>query len=321
MKFLWRAITTAIQRKQISLNIRLFELKDLWAKEHYPTLTPGAALNYEFIWKKIPDAMKHKYFLDLTWADWQGCINLIRNLGLHFYTQKRLKNLCGQLYKFAIRNNICERNYAPLLTMSKNIPVKEKTVYTMDEIKVLLANAENDTAKMVLILIFTGVRISEFLRINSKEDVFIDDNYLVVRRSKTVAGTNRPIPIHPIIKPYIEYFLNKGTTLLITRTSGREAGKPMDYKSFRYRYNRLLRSLNMTHTIHECRHTFASLLDDAGANDMCIRRMLGHAGFGVTKKVYTHKNLAQLFEAISLLKIPGIESNIQAPINTPETPS
>ena len=45
------------------------------------------------------------------------------------------------------------------------------------------------------------------------------------------------------------------------------------------------------HTPHECRHTCATMLDNAGANDTAIKRILGHASQGVTKRVYTHKSL------------------------------
>lgn len=59
---------------------------------------------------------------------------------------------------------------------------------------------------------------------------------------------------------------------------------------------------NMHHTPHECRHTFASMLDSAGINDTVCRMLLGHARQGVTKAVYTHKSLRELRKAINKLK-------------------
>ena len=58
----------------------------------------------------------------------------------------------------------------------------------------------------------------------------------------------------------------------------------------------------MNHTIHETRHTCATLLDSAEANDMAIKRILGHAGQGVTKKVYIHKTVEDLLKAIDRVK-------------------
>jgi integrase len=56
------------------------------------------------------------------------------------------------------------------------------------------------------------------------------------------------------------------------------------------------------HTTHDCRHTVATLLDNAGANENAKRRILGHATGDVTDRVYTHKGLRQLRKAIMLLK-------------------
>lgn len=298
MVSLWAIIKAKLQRKPLPANITLQELKDKWASEHYRRITKGGAGAYEFAWSKIPQEMRNTAFLDLKWADWQAIVTKLRADGLCFYSQKRIKNFCGQMYKFAIRHELCERNYAPMIEMGKNIPVREKVIYSDAEIQQLLNNRDDEDVKMILLLIFTGVRISELLRVKPAEDVFLDDKYFVIRQSKTVAGTNRPIPIHKLLLPIFKHFIDKGQDYLLTKWDGR----PMTYVYFRHRYKRALRKLGMLHTIHECRHTFASILDDVNANEMCIRRMLGHAGFGVTKKVYTHKNLSQLFQAMHLLE-------------------
>jgi integrase len=41
-------------------------------------------------------------------------------------------------------------------------------------------------------------------------------------------------------------------------------------------------------TLHECRHTFASLLIDAGANAKAIQTFLGHSKIQTTFDVYGH---------------------------------
>jgi integrase len=41
-------------------------------------------------------------------------------------------------------------------------------------------------------------------------------------------------------------------------------------------------------TMHECRHTFASLLIDAGANPKAIQLVMGHSKIQTTFDVYGH---------------------------------
>ena len=72
---------------------------------------------------------------------------------------------------------------------------------------------------------------------------------------------------------------------------------------YRHMFDTVMQQLNMSHTPHECRHTFVSMLDDAGANKVSIQKIAGHKGSDVTEKVYTHKNIEQLLSAIDLLKV------------------
>ena len=63
-----------------------------------------------------------------------------------------------------------------------------------------------------------------------------------------------------------------------------------------------MKSVNTKHTPHDCRHSFATRLDDVGANYNAKRLLLGHASSNVTDGVYTHKSLRQLRKAIEMLK-------------------
>ena len=52
--------------------------------------------------------------------------------------------------------------------------------------------------------------------------------------------------------------------------------------------------INTYHTPHDCRHTFTSLLDSAGVNQVCIDRLFGHASKSLTPRTYTHKSIEEL---------------------------
>ena len=59
--------------------------------------------------------------------------------------------------------------------------------------------------------------------------------------------------------------------------------------------------INCKHTIHDTRHTFASLLD-AVASPNALRSLLGHKQGDITTRVYTHKTIRELRKTIELLK-------------------
>jgi integrase len=73
-------------------------------------------------------------------------------------------------------------------------------------------------------------------------------------------------------------------------------GEPINYPKFA----KTLKAFG--HTPHECRHTFRSWLDNAGANKVCIDRLMGHVSETVGERIYTHKTISDLRKAIELLK-------------------
>lgn len=51
---------------------------------------------------------------------------------------------------------------------------------------------------------------------------------------------------------------------------------------------------------HDGGHTFASLMDNAGANDVCIKLIMGHSMKNdTTKGTYTHKTLEELLTEVN----------------------
>lgn len=62
-----------------------------------------------------------------------------------------------------------------------------------------------------------------------------------------------------------------------------------------------MEQLKMAHKPHDCRHTFASLMDSSGANKLCIKKIMGHASQDITAQVYPHKDIEELKEAVDLI--------------------
>ena len=63
-----------------------------------------------------------------------------------------------------------------------------------------------------------------------------------------------------------------------------------------------MEKLTMKHKPHDCRHTFATLLNNAEANSTSIKNLIGHSRFLTTEKIYTHKNVEELRKAIKLIE-------------------
>jgi integrase len=115
--------------------------------------------------------------------------------------------------------------------------------------------------------------------------------------TKTAAGKNRVVPIHSKILHIVEkhYKISKRGYLFEYN------GKQLNKSQYRASWLDLMEKLKMTHTPHECRHTFRSRLDSAGANKVCIDRLMGHKSKGTGERIYTHKNIEELKMNIELI--------------------
>ena len=98
----------------------------------------------------------------------------------------------------------------------------------------------------------------------------------------------------PIISRYISY----GKTFLFQTSTNRK----ITYSNWRLlNFTPLMEKLQMKHTIHDCRHTFATLLNNVNANETSIAKIIGHTDFRTTEKIYTHKDIEELKKAVDLI--------------------
>ena len=83
---------------------------------------------------------------------------------------------------------------------------KDKEIFSLEEISILWRYKENPYYQMILILIYTGVRIGELLSLK-KENVYLDKQYFIVIKSKTQNGV-RKVPIADNILPFFQKWIN-----------------------------------------------------------------------------------------------------------------
>ena len=216
---------------------------------------------------------------------------IIDNCGKGYSTKGAIKNFFGQLDKFAYELDIITKMNSTLIK-GESVPPTTKKPFSADEIKILWDNLEVENVKNILILIYSGFRISEFLNMKM-EDINFEDMYFK-GGVKTASGKNRIVPIHPLIQNFILERKDKMYKYVYGMN------KYTDSEYYKIWYESMKR-LNFSHTPHECRHTFRSLLDSAGANKVCIDLMMGHKSKEVGERIYTHKTIEELKEALRLV--------------------
>lgn len=236
-------------------------------------------------------------FANLRYIDYQCIIDGMRKSGLSYSSCKKVRSLISLLSQYANKIEFTNKNYAPLLSIGKNKSIRPHKPFSRQKINRLWNHADIQDVDTVLILLYTGMRIGEMLRLQ-KADINLRKRYIRIIKSKTIAGI-RIIPIHPRIFSLIAARVERPGNTLISDVGG----NPYNYNRYCIIWQRIMTLINANgHTTHDCRHTVATLLDNADANETAKRRILGHVSDDVTERVYTHKGIRQLRKCIELLK-------------------
>lgn len=268
------------------------EIFEKWSEKKFPKISRSNIAGYNASYKCCT-RLYNMRFCDIKSEHLQGCID---DSGKNYPTRKKIKILFNQLYAYALEKDIVSKNYSDFVDLGKKEETETKKPFTQAEIDILWENEPRfPWIDSVLFMIYTGIRIGEFLDLKNV-DINFEEQYLR-GGSKTEAGKNRIIPIHPRIMPFVKRWYDQKNEYLITVD-----GKALSYYTYRDgQFRRIMEQLGMEHKPHECRHTFATLMDNAGANKICIKRIMGHSSKDITDQVYTHKDILQLREAVKLL--------------------
>lgn len=211
-------------------------------------------------------------------------------------TKGKFRSTLTQLFKYAIKNDIVDKNYAEFLEINEKIE-KTGSVFTTNEIKALWDRKDERWVQLLLVLIYTGMRIGELLEIEVKNINFAK-NYMI-GGNKTENGKDRVIPLHDKIVPFIDNQIN-GSRYLVD--NGR--GGSMSYTNASKYIKKVFNELGFDHKIHDTRKTAVSLMHSSGIPMETIRVIVGHSGKGVTEKIYLYKDASELVEVINTMEIP-----------------
>ena len=209
-------------------------------------------------------------------------------------TKENTKTLISLLYKYAIPRRLTADglNLGVYLRLNydKSKEGYQRQSLTDDELRSLFALADDGDvdAKIICVCCLMGWRPDELLSLRI-EQVDLEERF-IIGGSKTEAGIDRAVPIHPRIYPYIVEIIG-GRKSGFVFGNPRNGGGKRDLK--RYREGRFYPCLERAGidnpkvaagggterrriTPHSCRHTFARLLK--GVKDSPVETKLDIIG-------------------------------------------
>ena len=265
---------------------RFSEIYDLWNAEK-PAVSVSAQKS-RFMSYKYLAPLHNMVFSKITLSDLENAIK--PHLSKSDSTISHIKTLLKGMYRYALRHDIVDKDYSALLEVApQNAQKRPHTPFTDSEVQILWQNQNDRTARIMLVLIYTGMRVMEYLSMPTSA---LHGDYLI-GGEKTAAGRDRVIPLHRDIIPLIQ---PDGDRLV---TNG---GKPYTYDTYKEQTEKLFARLGMNHTPHDARHTCASKMEEAGIDPYHRKLILGHAISDITFGVYTHVTPEVLVEDINRIR-------------------
>ena len=282
-------------------NLTFREIYESWSEDKYENAFQSTINGYRAAYNACSILYEHK-FRDLKTSDLQ---NVIDTCGKHYPTLRKIKILFNQMYAYAMKSDLCGKDYSKYVDIAKhsdkNPDKYDRKPFTKEQIDILWSLQEDKYYQIILILIYTGLRIEELLSLK-KENVHLDEHYLDVKKSKTKSGI-RKVPISDYIFPLVKNWYESSHCTHLLHT---EEQKPFKYRNYYDSYFvPLMEQLGFDQTPHCCRYTCISLLAEEKVSPTFIKLIVGHKGaMNLTEKVYTHIDMKLLIDAVNNIYYP-----------------
>lgn len=294
----------------LSPAITVKQLYEKWSDEYFKTLNSESSVRTITSAWSYCSAVYDMRVSDIRARHIKGCMDegtaIIRGKEHHptAGVKARIKSMFNIMLDYALEYEIVDRNYARTFNVSDDI-IKEKEEvkrghipFTEEEIKILWDNVYTKKyTDVILIQCYSGWRPQE-LGLLQLKNINLED-WTFMGGMKTEAGTNRIVPIHPIVRELVKKRYQEAVSLeseyLIncTDTHTHQNSKIFTYDKYQKRFNKIRDELklNPQHRAHDGRMHFITMAKKYGVDEYAIKYIVGHAISDITEKVYTKREI------------------------------
>lgn len=303
-----------------------------YKKNEVKETTYGAYLNLYSSYIRNTDLGKTK-LEKLSSNQLQAFYNSKKTDGYNPKTIRHIYILLNIALNKAVQLKMIKENVNLLVTLPKREAYTAK-VLSIEEVKKIISEARKDPLYPIIILtLYTGLRKGEVMALKwenidfEKKELYVRGSLCRVAVERNLDGkskyeykilepktskSKRTIPLLPYAIDALE--LQKERQELEKKISGplyedegfvfaRKNGKFVEQRSFVDKYHAFLKRYDVTDVrFHDLRHTFASLLLEAGESPKIIQELLGHSTITTTMDIYAHITEAGKVKAIGKLE-------------------
>jgi integrase len=268
---------------------------------------PLTAYRYECFLKRAVDWFGDWYIKDITALDIEHQLLIMADQD---YTTKTIKNqlsVIRLIFKYATPK--CKLPFDPALsvTMPRGRKSQIRNALTEEEQRIVNNSVDVPEGLFAYTLLYTGLRRGEAIalkwdhidfenkKITVTDNVVFLNNKAVITKPKTAAGIREVVlldclaeKLRPLMPADRSEFVFSGKTL--------HGGSyyPKAWKRYK-------KATGLNITPHQLRHTYATILFEAGIDVKDAQGLMGHSDISVTQNIYTHIRKSRLSETANKL--------------------
>ncbi|HGU6173228.1 TPA: tyrosine-type recombinase/integrase [Escherichia coli] len=236
-------------------------------------------------------------------------------------TIHKIHDIIRGALKQAVKNKLILHNPAEAVVLPKRKQKEIKVLTKEQQEKFLKVLEEDRLGAAFLTLLMTGIRRSELLALTwedidfqkktitiTKGLVYTKEKGLVVEEPKT-EKSKRTIPIPNMLLQYLRRhqikMLEEGNYAKDKPVFCSQNGTYINPRNLNRKYYELCKKAEIEDVnLHALRHTFATMLLEAGVNLKVVQELLGHTRISTTADIYSHvapeikRNAVQKIEKI-----------------------
>lgn len=295
------------------------EIAEEWKEEHWKKIGVGTQYAYKAPFEQMVSEHGTFNVEDVTAAEINKVMLREKNKDYSYKHASTLRTMYKQTFNYAIINGYTTDNPALVVNVPRGMKKTTRNAPENDIIQVIKDNVDKPFGLFPYFLIYTGFRAGEAVgitwgdidfknkTITCKRSVELHTSVPEIKDPKSKAGF-RTVPLlddleKVLIKPdgakLDDYVFNKDGKLL-TRSALRSrwiswcrsvglakpvtvtrkhSKKNIEYKATEWR---------PTLTAHQLRHGYATILYEAGIDELTAMELMGHADIETTRRIYTH---------------------------------
>ena len=295
-----------------------------WIEHFKPTISEKMRLRYKGIIRGKLQPLAEMRVRDLRPMHLQVIINEMAKDGYAQKSMQMVKQTASQVLDLAMQNDLVYRNVFEKIKVP-HVDAEERQPITEEQRELILNTWEGHRMGVpALIMLYCGLRRGELLALLWTDIDFkaktlsvskaadMPTNATTVKKPKTKAGT-RIVPIPDAIMPALLRARREAISMYVCPAM--HTGDIMSAQAYTEAWSSYMHYLNLCaggrdkvrtknengkvcfipavqamepFTAHQLRHSYATMLYDADVDVKTAQKLLGHADFSVTMKIYTH---------------------------------